>query len=69
MHKRILTIALVTLLQPACTGVSPETKKLLTEAGTRVLVAGAAAAEAAAIDRITHLGTRTSTGQQPIPTR
>jgi len=32
-------------------------------------VAGAAAAEAAAIDRITHLGTRTSTGKQPIPTR
>lgn len=69
MKKRLLTIALVTLLQPACTGLSPETKKLLTEAGTRVLVAGATAAEAAALDRINQLRAPKNTGKQPIPTR
>ncbi len=69
MKKRLLTIALATALQPACTGMSPETKKLLTDAGTRVLVAGAAAAEAAAIDQINKLGPRHNTGKQPIPTR
>ena len=66
---RILILTLA-LLQPACSTMSPETKKILTEAGTRVLVAGAAAAEAAAIDRINQLGPRRSnTGKQPIPTR
>ncbi len=70
MKKRLLTIAILTILQPACTtGMSPETKKILTDAGTRVLVAGAAAAEAAAIDQINKLGPRSNTGKQPIPTR
>ncbi len=70
MKKRLFTIAILSLLQPACiTGMSPETKKLLTDAGTRVLVAGAAVAEAAAIDRINQLGPRHNTGKQPIPTR
>jgi len=66
--KRLLPLT-ITLLQPACTTMSPATKQLLTEAGTRVLIAGATAAEAAAIGRINQLGTRSSTGKQPIPTR
>lgn len=67
-HITLITIAIATLLQPACT-MSPETKKLLTEAGTRVLVAGASAAEAAAIARINQLRAPKNTGKQPIPTR
>lgn len=65
----LLTIALLTLLQPACTTMSPETKKILTDAGTRILIAGATAAEAEAIDRINQLRTPKNTGKQPIPAR